>query len=389
MSASSPFAQPTSTGLVVAIVGFFSSFPIVLQGLIGVGATEAEAASGLMTAAVTMGLAGIALSLWKRQPISVAWSTPGVALLAVAGAPEAGFAGAVAAFIFAGLLTLIAGLWRPLGRLAASVPAPLAQAMLAGVLVSLCVAPFRALAETPYSALPVVLTWFLVGRLNRLFAVPAAVLAAVVVIGIAVDFESFSTVRVFSPPVVIAPEFSLGVLLSIGFPLFVVTMATQNVPGIAILRSYGYAPPPGPLFSGVGAASVISAPLGAPATCLAAITAAMCADKDSHPDSRQRYRSAVAAGVFYCVFGLLAGAITGVAAVAPPMLLETLTGVALLGVFASSAAAALEQTEYREASAVTFLVTASGITVFGLGAAVWGLVLGCAVLFVTKNFAAS
>jgi benzoate membrane transport protein len=384
-----PPAQTVSTGLVVAIVGFFSSFPIVLQGLISVGASDGQAASGLMAATLAMGLAGIGLSLWKKQPISVAWSTPGVALLAVTAPVEGGFAGAVAGFLIAGGLTMVAGLWRPLGRLATRIPAPLAQAMLAGVLISLCVAPFRAMAETPYTALPIVLTWFVVGRFNRLFAVPAAVVAAALVIGFSTDFHLPLPDSALIRPVPIAPEFSVAALLGIGLPLFIVTMATQNIPGIAILRSFGYSPPPGPLLTGVGGASVLTAPFGAPATCLAAITAAMCSNQDSYPDPRQRYWSAVMAGAFYCLFGLFAAVITGIAAIAPPLVLGTLAGVALIGIFANAAAAALEQPEYREAAAVTFLATASGMTVFGLSAAVWGLILGGIVLAVTRRLAAA
>ncbi|MBT5413418.1 MAG: benzoate/H(+) symporter BenE family transporter [Rhodospirillaceae bacterium] len=389
MSQFRPPAQTVSTGLVVAIVGFFSSFPIVLQGLISVGASDGQAASGLMAATLAMGLAGIGLSLWKKQPISVAWSTPGVALLAVTAPVEGGFAGAVAGFLIAGGLTMVAGLWRPLGRLATRIPAPLAQAMLAGVLISLCVAPFRAMAETPYTALPIVLTWFVVGRFNRLFAVPAAVVAAALVIGFSTDFHLPLPDSALIRPVPIAPEFSVAALLGIGLPLFIVTMATQNIPGIAILRSFGYSPPPGPLLTGVGGASVLTAPFGAPATCLAAITAAMCSNQDSYPDPRQRYWSAVMAGAFYCLFGLFAAVITGIAAIAPPLVLGTLAGVALIGIFANAAAAALEQPEYREAAAVTFLATASGMTVFGLSAAVWGLILGGIVLAVTRRLAAA
>lgn len=377
--------QTLSTGLVVATVGFFSSFPIVLQGLNGVGASPLQAASGLTAAALAMGLAGIGLSWWKREPISVAWSTPGVALLAVTPAVAQGFAGAVAAFLFAGVLTVIAGLWKPMGRLATSIPAPLAQAMLAGVLISICAAPFLAIAETPLTSIPIIATWFLVGRFNRLMAVPAAVIVAGLVTflgsetGVALDGD------VFTLPFVIVPEFSITAILSIGLPLFIVTMATQNIPGIAILKSFGYEPPPGPLFAGVGGASILSAPLGAPATCLAAITAAMCANEDSHPDRDKRYWSAVYAGIFYCVFGVFAAVITAIATAAPPLVLETLAGVALLGVFANSASGALQDAEYREAAAVTFLATASRMTIFGLGAAVWGLVLGDIVLFAMRQ----
>jgi len=375
-------ARSLSSGLVIAIVGFFSSFPIVLQGLTGVGADATQAASALMAAAIAMGLAGIGLSLWTKQPVSVAWSTPGVALLAVTPQVAGGFSGAVAGFLFAGLLTVVAGLWRPLGRLAMAIPGPLAQAMLAGVLISLCTVPFRALAETPWTALPIVLTWFVVSRFSRLAAVPAAVVATALVIALSPDFRLPE--QVFSVPTLILPEMSMAALLSIGLPLFVVTMATQNIPGIAILRSYGFAPPPGPVFAAVGGASVLSAPLGAPATCVAAITGAMASSEEAHPDPAERYRSAAVAGFFYCVFGLFAGAVTGIAALAPPGVMGTLAGVALLGTFANAARAALDDPDYREAAAITFLATASGLTLFGLGSAVWGLVLGGLVQILAK-----
>lgn len=376
-----------STGAVVATVGFFSSFPIVLQGLKSIGASDAQAASGLMAAALAMGLAGIGLSLWKRQPISVAWSTPGVALLAVTAPVQDGFAGAIAAFIFAGLLTVIAGLWKPIARLAMSIPIPLVQAMLAGVLVSLCAAPFLAIAQTPFTALPIILAWFVVSRFSRLMAVPAAVIAAAIVTIAGVDFPSPLIDGPMLQPVFVAPRFSVAAILSIGLPLFIVTMATQNIPGLGIMRSYGFTPEPGPLFVNVGVASILSAPLGAPATCLAAITQAMCSDENAHPDRDKRYWAAVFAGIFYCIFALFAVVIVAAATLAPPMVLETLAGVALLGVFTNSAFSALQETEGREAAAVTFLATASGMTVFGLGAAVWGLALGIIVWVFRKQIA--
>ena len=384
-----PPVATVMTGLVVAIVGFFSSFPIVLQGLNGVGASGIEAASGLMFAAFAMGIAGIGLSLWYRMPVSVAWSTPGVALLAVAPAGVYAFPEAVSAFIFAGVLTVLAGLWKPLGRLATMIPGPLAQAMVAGILVMLCAEPFRAMAETPWTAVPIVLAWFIFGRFNRLFAAPAAVVVAIIVTLIETDLRLDMPDPLISAPVVLVPEVTQSALLGLGLPLFIVTMATQNVPGITILRSFGYTPPPGPPLMGVGAASISSAPFGAPATCLAAITAAMCANPESHPDPKLRYWSAVMAGLFYCLFGLFAGVIALVAAQTPPMVLETVTGVALLGVFANATAAALEDVEYREASAVAILVTASGISILGMNAAVLGLGFGILVLLATRRLSRS
>lgn len=385
MSRPFPPMQTVSTGLVVAVVGFFSSFPIVLQGLDAMGASGRQAASGLMMAALAMGLAAIVLSLWYRQPISVAWSTPGAALLAVSAAPAAGFSGAVGAFLFAGALTVLAGMWRPLGRLAAAIPTTLAQAMLGGVLLPLCIVPFQAAVEIPWQALPVILTWFVAGRVHRLLAVPAAVLAAALVVVLFSDGPSVRPDHLLAAPAWITPTFSVASMIGIGVPLFVVTMATQNIPGIAVMRSFGYAPVAGRLFSAVGGASILSAPFGAPATCLAAITAAMCSNEDSHPDRDQRYWSAVMAGVFYCLFGVFAVAITGFAAHADPMLMGTLTGVALIGVMANATFAALEVPAEREAAILTFAITASGITVFGLGAAVWGLLAGGIALGVTTR----
>ncbi|MEQ8290763.1 MAG: benzoate/H(+) symporter BenE family transporter [Roseovarius sp.] len=370
-----PF-QTVSTGFVVAMVGFFSSFPILLQGIQGVGADPAQSASGLMAAAVAMGLAGIVLSLWTRAPVSVAWSTPGAALLAVTGTVEAGFAGAVAGFLTAGALTVLAGLWKPLGRLASAIPTPLAHAMLAGVLLPICIAPVVALAETPLVIAPTILTWFLLGRVSRLLAVPGAVVMAAITIAVTADLSAWAPGALLQAPRFVMPEFSLPAVIGIGVPLFIVTMATQNIPGIAVMRSFDFTPPPGPLFASVGGFSILSAPFGAPATCLAAITAAMCSNEESHPDRGKRYWSAVMAGVFYCILGLFAGVITSFAGLAPPMLTAAVAGVALLGVFAGSATAALEAERTREAAAITFVITASGVTAFGLGGAVWGLLAG-------------
>ncbi|QHQ34147.1 benzoate/H(+) symporter BenE family transporter [Algicella marina] len=369
-----PF-QTITTGLVVAIVGFFSSFPIVLQGVRQVGATDAQAASALAAAAIAMGLTGVFLALWKRQPISVAWSTPGVALLAVTATPESGFAGAIGAFILAGALTVIAGLWRPFARLAAAIPIPLAHAMLAGVLLKITMQPFQGIAEIPLLALPVVLTWIAARFIRPLFAVPAAVIAAAIVTLIHAGGATLPPTLV-TPFLLIAPALDPGTAISIGIPLFIVTMATQNIPGVAVLRSNGYAPEAGHGFTAVGVASLLSASFGAPATCLAAITSAMCSGDEAHPDPALRYWAAVFAGLFYAVFGIFAGVITGFAGLAPTLLLGTLAGIALISVFIKSATAALTPEITREAAAITFVVTASGITILGLGAAVWGLVIG-------------
>ena len=243
--------------------------------------------------------------------------------------------------------------------------------MLGGVLMPLVVVPVLAVAETPVVIGPILAAWFVLGRINKLLAVPGAVVAAGITVLAYGDLSAFDAGGWVTAPVFVMPEVSLAAVLGIGLPLYVVTMATQNVPGLAVMRAHGYAPEPGPLLSVVGGFSVLSAPGGAPQTCLAAITAAMCADEDSHPDPGLRYWSAVMAGIFYCVLGIFAGVITAFAGLAPPMVMASVAGVALLSVFANSTAAALGDADYREAAVITFVVTASGVTVFGLGGAVF------------------
>jgi benzoate membrane transport protein len=371
-------------GLLTAFAGFASSFAVVLQGLKGVGATDAQAASGLMALSISMGLCAIVLSAATKLPVSIAWSTPGAALLATAGAVEGGFQGAVGAFLICGVLIVVAGLFKPLGRAVAAIPGPLANAMLAGVLVNLCYAPVKAVAFDPLLGLPIVLAWILVGAWKRLYAVPAALLAFVLVLafGVKIPEGALAAWAGSLGPTVepVMPVFGLSALISVALPLFIVTMASQNIPGIAVLKVNGYEPVPGPLFATTGLFSMLSAPFGGHAVNLAAITAAMCAGEDAHPDPRRRYWAAIIAGILYVIFGLLAGAVTGFVGLAPPILIQAVAGLALIGAFSGSAFAALKEPETREAAAITFLVTASGVTFVGISGAFWGLLAGGLVM---------
>ena len=370
--------QVVAAGLLAAFVGFASSFAVVLQGLMAVGATRAEAASGLMALAIAMGLSGVILSVWRRQPISVAWSTTGAALLATSGAPEGGFPAAVGAFLVCGALIVFAGLWKPLGRAVEHIPPALANAMLAGVLLGLCLAPVRAMGSIPSMAAPVVLVWALVFHFKRLFAVPAAVLVVVGLIvfqGLPAGIDSL-----WPSPVLVRPVFTVAAALGLGVPLFLVTMASQNIPGMAVLHLNGYRPPAGPLFVTTGVFSLLGAPFGGHAVNLAAITAALCAGPDAHPDPRRRYWAAVVAGLTYVVFGLLAGAATAFIAASPPVLIQAVAGLALLGAFGSALWGAVSVVDGREAALVTFLVTASGQGFLGVSGAFWGLLAGGAML---------
>ena len=376
--------QAAGAGLLAAFVGFASSFAVVVQGLVGIGASQAEAASGLMALSLAMGLCGIWLSLKTRLPVSIAWSTPGAALLATTGAVEGGFAGAVGAFLVCGLLILAAGLWKPLGRWVAAIPPALANAMLAGVLLAFCLAPVRAVAEGPLLALPVIVAWALAWRFKRLFAIPAALLVALVMIALTTELPALDAAALLPRPVLVVPELSLAAVVGIALPLFIVTMASQNIPGIAVLSANGYAPAPGPLFATTGVFSLLAAPFGGHAVNLAAITAALCAGEDAHRDPARRYWAAVVCGLAYVVFGLLAGAITAFVAAVPAYLILAVAGLALLGAFAAALTEALASAEDRLAAVVTFLATASGLSFLGIGSAFWGLLAGLAVYALTR-----
>lgn len=378
-------------GLIASAVGYGSSFAIVLQGLIGVGASPSQAASGLLAVGTMMGLAAIVFALRYRMPIAIAWSTPGAALLAATGPDPAGFPAAVGAFLVAGALVVIAGLWRPLGRAVLAIPAPLANAMLAGVLLEFCIAPVKAVAAVPMLALPVIVVWVIVARFARLYAAPAAVLTAALMLtlsatgllpaGGAAPSAALGAGISFWPRLEwVTPVFSWSAIVGIALPLFLVTMASQNIPGFTVLRANGYEPPSQPLLIGTGAATLVAAPFGGHAVNLAAITAALCAGPDAHPDPARRYLAAVASGAAYVAMGALAPFAAGFIRVSPPILIEAVAGLALLGAFGSAGLAFLGAARERDAAIVTFVTTASGLSYFGIGAPFWGLVAGGAVL---------
>lgn len=373
-------AQSLVMGLLTAFVGFSSSFAVVLHGLKGVGANDAEAASALMALSIAMGICAIVLSLRTRMPISIAWSTPGAAFLATAGPLEGGFAVAVGAFVVTAVLIIAAGLFKPLSRAVSAIPAPLANAMLAGVLIGLCFAPVKAIAFNPLLGLPIVIAYFIGGAINRLAAIPAALMAFILVIALGVDIPDGALADVWQAivpvPVLVVPQFTVAGLVSVALPLFIITMASQNIPGIAVLRVNGYEPVAGPLFTATGIFSLLSAPFGGHVVNLAAITAAMCAGEDAHRDPARRYWAAVIAGIGYVLIGLAAGAVTAFVALSPTILIEAVGGLALIGAFSGSAMAAFREPDTREAAAVTFLVTASGVSFAGVSGAFWGLLAG-------------
>ena len=367
-----------AAGVVTALVGFTSAFAVVLGGLRAVGATPAQAASGLLAVTLAMGAATILLAWRTRLPITVAWSTPGAALLATTGAAAGGWPEAVAGFVLCGVLLAAVGLWRRLERWVRLIPVALANAMLAGVLVDLCLQPVLAVAERPLLVGPVVLLWLVLLRLAPRWATPAA-------IGLAVAIAVGSGVRALDPADLLptltwtTPEPSWSAVVSVAVPLFVVTMASQNVPGVAVLAGFGYTAPLRRIMLVTGAGTVLAAPWGGHAINLAAISAALAAGPEGGPDPRRRWRAAVVAGCGYVVLAVASAAVAAVALAAPAGLIAAAAGLALVGTLAGALGGAFGPATHREAAAVTFLVTVSGVGVGGISAAFWGLLAGGAV----------
>lgn len=371
-------AHTVLAGLMVTLVGYASSVAIVIQGLAAVGASQAQIASALVGLAIGKGLVGAGLSLWTRMPISIAWTTPGMALLATTGAMAGGFAEAVGAFIITGLLIVVAGTWETLGRWVAMIPKPIANAMLAGVILKLCLAPFVALSKLPLAAALVLVTWLVMMRVARLWAAPAAAVVAVLAMGFGGNGAGLPG---FVWPTVefVMPAFSLQALVSIALPLFLVTMASQNIPGYAVLGTYGYRPRMAPLLISTGAMSAATAVVGSPTINLAAITAALCAGPDAGPDPARRWSVAVVASLGYVACGLLAGVAVAIVTRSSPALIEAAAGLALIGALGGAMKGAIDEEPTRVAALVTFLVSASGLNVQGIGPAFWGLVIGLCV----------
>ncbi|GEC76107.1 MULTISPECIES: benzoate/H(+) symporter BenE family transporter [Microbacterium] len=381
MSDAAPLSRPILAGVVTALVGFTSSFAVVLTGLDAVGANAAQAASGLLAVSLTMGLACVVLAWRYRMPITVAWSTPGAALLVATGAVEGGWSAAVGAFLITAALILLTALWPALGALIARIPPSIAQAMLAGVLLPLCLAPITGIVANPWGVVPVVLTWLLFARLAPRWAVPLAFVAAAVVVAVSLIGEGAP----FDPALLLprleftAPTFTVGALVGLALPLFIVTMASQNVPGIAIMRSFGYEVPwrPAMLVTGIGTA--LGATAGGHAINLAAISAALAASPDADPDPRRRWVAGVSTGASYLVLAVFSAAFAALVVLAPAAVIPAVAGLALFAAFGSAVQQAIDDPNERIPAVVTFLVAASGIAVLGVSAAFWALVAGLLV----------
>lgn len=378
--------QPIIAGIIGALTGFASSFALVITGLLAVGASPAEAASGLLVLCIGQALLAGVLSWRFRLPLSFAWSTPGAALLVAAEGSTGSYGAAIGAFIVCGLLMVVSGLWPWLGRAMTRIPMPLAGAMLAGILFPICVAPVTAVMQEPLLAAPVIIVWLLLVRWLPRWAVPAAMLVAIIGVVVSAGSEWMTGATLTPGLTVTLPQFDPLVIVSLGVPLYIVTMAGQNVPGFAVLTTLGYRDVPSrTMLAASGAATALTAPFGGYALNLAAITAALMAGPDSHPDPARRWVAPIAGGATYVLLGLGAGVATALVAAAPPILIIAVAGLALFGAFASGLVSAFEVPETRLTAAVTLIVVASGVVVLGIGSAFWGLLVGALVMLVTHR----
>jgi benzoate membrane transport protein len=366
-----------SAAMVAALVGYGGTIALVLAAAQAVGATPAQTASWLFAICMAKAIGSAGLSYFARVPVVLAWSTPGAALIAATSGIT--LSQAVGAFILSGLLTLLTGAVRPLERLVSAIPSGIAAGMLAGVLLPFCLKLPAAAQSLPIIVLPMICVFGIV----RLVSPPFAVLAALgTSVAVAMTVGGTDLPDLFlTPPrlTFIWPEFDMTVLIGLGLPMYLVTMASQNLPGFTTLRAAGYAPPVRPALLTTGGLSAVSALFGAHPISMAAITAAICLGDDVHPDREQRWKVGVAYATAWVGLAVLGPLILIILAALPAALISAIVGLALLGSLTGALGNAFAPVQQRFAAAVTLVVTASGLAAFGVGAAFWGLLAGLAV----------
>ncbi len=374
-----------TAGFVAVLVGFTSSVAIVFQAAQAFGATPEQITSWMWALGLGMGLCSAVPSLILRQPVMIAWSTPGAAVLATAGL-AGGFtmADAVGAFLISAALIVLVGATGWFERVMNRIPMAIAAALLAGVLARFGLQAFDA-AKTELALVVLMLLAYLLGRrVVPRYAVPITLLVGVAWVVAHGQFNGAVVSFELAMPVFTMPAFSLAAFTSLALPLFVVTMASQNLPGVAAIRAAGYAMPISRIITLSGAATLVLAPFGAFALNLSAITAAICMGPEAHADRDKRYTAAVVCGALYVLIGLFGAAITGLLIAFPRELVMAIAGIALLGSIGGGLHAALKDEAHREAALITFLVTLSGVVIAGIGSAFWGVVAGAVALFVQQ-----
>ncbi|MCS5449682.1 benzoate/H(+) symporter BenE family transporter [Enterobacter huaxiensis] len=382
MRSSSSLFPAVLAGFVAVLVGYASSAAIIWQAAAAAGASTQQIAGWMTALGIGMGVSTLALSWWYKAPVLTAWSTPGAALLATS-LQGVSLAETIGVFIFANALILLCGVTGVFARLMKLIPHSLAAAMLAGVLLRFGLQAFSNLEGHILLCGSMLAAWVIAKAFAPRYAIVATLLAGGMVAWAGGDIVTNRIVFSVVLPEFIAPTFTFTTLVSVGLPFFLVTMASQNAPGFATMKASGYPLAVSPLIIFTGGLALLLSPFGVYSICIAAITAAICQSPDAHPDASKRWLAAAAAGAFYLLAGVFGGSISGLMAALPLSWIQTLAGLALLGTISGSLYQALHSETERDAAIVTFLMTASGVTIGGIGSAFWGLVLGgvCYALF--------
>lgn len=370
-------------GFVAVLVGFASSVAIVFQAAAAAGANSEIMASWLLALGIGMAITCIGLSWYYKAPVITAWSTPGAALLA-GSLQGLTIAEATGVFIFTAALGLIIGLSGMFERLTRLIPLPLASAMLAGILLQFGFAIFSSMQSELLLVSIMCITYLLAKAFSPRYAILLVLLSGVLSVVFAGQLDLSGVTLTLATPVWVTPEFSLPAMLGVGLPLLIVTMASQNIPGVAVLRASGYATPVSPLITSTSLSTLLLAPFGAFSINLAAITAAICSGSEAHPKPEKRYIAGIAAGIFYLLAGLAGATVVALFAAFPQAMVAALAGLALISTIAANLQATTADATYRDAAVITLLVTASGTSFLGIASAFWGLIAGVLALAIQR-----
>lgn len=377
------FISPATAGIVAVLVGFTSSAALIFQAATSAGATPDQTSSWILALCLGCGITSLGFSLYFKKPVLTAWSTPGAAILA-SGLGAFSMNEVIGAFVVTGVLITLAGVTGIFEKLLNKIPIPLASAMLVGVLLKFGFDVFVSMKTQMTMILSMLVTYLAVKKLLPRYAIIIVLFVGIIFAKLSglLNFEQveFSLTKLQF----VAPEFSLNAIISIGLPLFAVTMASQNLPGVVVLKSFNYDVPISKVITGTGLATLLLAPFGAFSVNLAAITAAICMGKDSHEDPEKRYYASAIAGGGYLIVGALGATVSTLFLAFPRELIASIAGMALFGTITNGLTVAMSVEKDREPALITLLVSASGLSLFGIGSAFWGLIIGALALMIFR-----
>lgn len=371
-------------GFITFLIGISVSAVLVIQGAQTLGATPEQISSWLWALGLSIGISGLVLSWKYGYPVATAWSTPGIALIIATGSHYS-LSSAIGAFIVCGILTAFVGFSGLFQRLLSKIPMSLSCAMLAGILLKFGIQIFTGLEQSWAFILTLLAIYLVAKRLWPRYCIVLTVVAAMILCPMFMPFQFPHLSWSLAKPVWISPEFSASTIIGLGLPLFIINMSSQFLPGIGMIKSYGYQPHTNSLVGWIGVSQTILAPFGAFSVCLAAISAAVSLDDQVHPDPKRRYIAGISCGFFYIIMGLFATTLTGLLMAFPKIFIIALAGIALFGTISHNIAIAFKEPQDREPALLTFLMSASGVQFFGIGSAFWGLLLGIIVAIILNH----